>query len=94
MAGTDALLIGDDHSPRTYGTFPPMFAEYVRDEGSISLEEAVRKMTSFAALGLDNREFVSRLCCSGSHSVPGGSLFIGVGYLKDGLLPARVATNL
>ena len=52
MVGTDALLLGDYPSPRTYGTFPTILSHYVRDEGSISLEEAVRKMTSFAALRL------------------------------------------
>ena len=52
MVGTDALLLGDYPSPRTYGTFPTILSHYVRDEGSITLEEAVRKMTSFAALRL------------------------------------------
>jgi N-acyl-D-amino-acid deacylase len=52
MVGTDALLVGEYPSPRTYGTFPTILAHYVRDEGSITLEEAVRKMTSFAALRL------------------------------------------
>ena len=57
MVGTDALLVGDYPSPRTYGTFPTILAHYVRDEASITLEEAVRKMTSFAALriGLPDR---------------------------------------
>ncbi len=54
--GTDALLIGDYPSPRTYGTFPTILAEYVRDEGTMTLEEAVRKMTSMAALRLDIRD--------------------------------------
>ena len=56
MVGTDALLIGDYPSPRTYGTFPTILAQYVRDEGSMSIEEAVRKMTSFAAHRLDIRD--------------------------------------
>ena len=56
MVGTDALLLGAFPSPRTYGTFPTILAEYVRDEGSIILEEAIRKMTSLAALRLDIRD--------------------------------------
>ena len=56
MVGTDALLIGDYPSPRTYGTYPTILADYVREEGSMSLEEAVRKMTSFAAHRLDIRD--------------------------------------
>ncbi len=35
--------------PRNYGTFPRVIAHYVRDRRVISLEEAVRKMTSLPA---------------------------------------------
>jgi N-acyl-D-amino-acid deacylase len=56
MVGSDALLLGDHPSPRTYGTFPVILADFVR-EGFLSLPEAIRKMTSFAAqrLGLPDR---------------------------------------
>ncbi|MFF2853491.1 MULTISPECIES: amidohydrolase family protein [unclassified Peribacillus] len=33
--------------PRTFGTFPRLFAKYVREDKILSLEEAVRKVTSF-----------------------------------------------
>jgi N-acyl-D-amino-acid deacylase len=33
--------------PRLYGSFPRIFAKYVREEKTLSLEQAVRKMTSF-----------------------------------------------
>ena len=56
MVGTDALLLGDFPSPRTYGTFPTILAQYVRDEATMSLEEAIRKMTGFAAHRLDIRD--------------------------------------
>jgi N-acyl-D-amino-acid deacylase len=39
------LSAGNPH-PRYYGTFPRVLGRYVRDEPVISLEEAVRKMTS------------------------------------------------
>lgn len=57
MVGSDALLIGEYPSPRTYGTFPIILAEFVREERWLSLAEAVRKMTSFPAqrLGLADR---------------------------------------
>ena len=57
MVGTDGLLIGDYPSPRTYGTFPVILSEFVREERSMSLENAIRKMTSFPAqrLGLPDR---------------------------------------
>jgi N-acyl-D-amino-acid deacylase len=33
--------------PRTFGTFPRLFAKYVRENHVLSLEQAVRKVTSF-----------------------------------------------
>ncbi|QJC50462.1 D-aminoacylase [Paenibacillus albicereus] len=33
--------------PRLYGTFPRVFAKYVREERVLTLEDAVRKLTSF-----------------------------------------------
>lgn len=43
--------------PRSTGTFPRVLGHYVRDLGVLSLEEAIRKMTSFPAdfLGLSAR---------------------------------------
>jgi N-acyl-D-amino-acid deacylase len=50
------LGIGKPH-PRYYGTFPRVLGKYVREEKVISMEEAVRKMTSAPAqrLGLNDR---------------------------------------
>lgn len=50
---TDGLLGGRPH-PRNCGSFPRVLARYVRDQGLLSWEEAIRKMTSQAAdaLGL------------------------------------------
>jgi N-acyl-D-amino-acid deacylase len=56
MIGTDAVLLGEYPNPRSYGTFPTILADYVREEGRLTLEEAVRKMTSMAALRLDIRD--------------------------------------
>ena len=38
--------------PRGYGTFPRILGRYVREEGVLGLEEAVRKMTSAVATRL------------------------------------------
>jgi len=48
--------VGFPH-PRTYGAFPRVLSRYVRELGVITLEEAVRKMTSMPArwLGQDER---------------------------------------
>jgi N-acyl-D-amino-acid deacylase len=57
MVGSDAVLIGDYPSPRTYGAFPVILAEFVREERWLGLADAIRKMTSFPAqrLGLPDR---------------------------------------
>lgn len=46
---TDGLLGGTPH-PRTYGAFPRILGKYVREEGLMPLEEAVRKMTAKPAI--------------------------------------------
>ena len=57
MVGSDAVLLGDYPSPRTYGCFPVILAEFVREEGFLSLPEAIRKMTAYPAqrLGIPDR---------------------------------------
>ncbi|MCK5652499.1 MAG: amidohydrolase family protein, partial [Gemmatimonadetes bacterium] len=47
--------------PRALGAFPRVIAKYVREDGVITLEEAVRRMTSLAAhrLGLFDRGLVA-----------------------------------
>jgi N-acyl-D-amino-acid deacylase len=57
MIGTDSTFICDLPSPRTYGSFPRVLGEFVRERELLGLEEAVRKMTSAPAarLGLADR---------------------------------------
>jgi N-acyl-D-amino-acid deacylase len=57
MVGSDAILLGEYPSPRTYGCFPVILAEFVRAEKHLQLPEAIRKMTAFPAqrLGLKDR---------------------------------------
>jgi N-acyl-D-amino-acid deacylase len=57
MVASDGVLLGKYPSPRAYGTFARVLADFVREERLLSLPEAVRKMTSFAAtrLGLADR---------------------------------------
>jgi len=47
---------GSPH-PAAYGAFPRVLRRYVREEGTISLEEAIRRMTSLPAdiIGLGDR---------------------------------------
>jgi N-acyl-D-aspartate/D-glutamate deacylase len=53
------LRRGNPH-PRNFGTFPRVLGVYARDRGLITLEDAVRKMTSLnaAKLGLTDRGIV------------------------------------
>jgi N-acyl-D-aspartate/D-glutamate deacylase len=59
MIGSDGRLSlpgeGSPH-PRGYGTYPRVLGRYVRERGVISLEEAVRRMTSAPADRLGFRE--------------------------------------
>ncbi|MEX2547721.1 MAG: amidohydrolase family protein [Chloroflexota bacterium] len=57
MFGTDSTFIGAKPSPRTYGSYPRVLGEFVRERALLGLEEAVRKMTSAPAarLGLRDR---------------------------------------
>jgi len=57
MIASDSVFIGSAPSPRVYGCFSRVLAEFVREERLLSLPEAVRKMTSLPAqrLGLTDR---------------------------------------
>lgn len=67
MVATDAWAVapygvlgaGKPH-PRFYGTYPRVLGRYVREKKVLTLEEAVRKMTSFPAqkLGLRDRGLI------------------------------------
>ncbi len=61
MIGTDGVMIGAKPAPRTYGTYPRILGQLVREERVLGLDEAVRKMTgaSAARLGLADRGLVA-----------------------------------
>jgi N-acyl-D-aspartate/D-glutamate deacylase len=57
---TDAGGLNPDHAdtpthPRAYGSYPRVLGKYVREEKLLSLEEAIRKMTSAVATRLSIR---------------------------------------
>jgi len=56
-----ALRRGNPH-PRSFGTFPRVLGKYVREDGIMSLAEAVRKMTSLPAktIGLKDRGYLKK----------------------------------
>ncbi len=47
---------------RNYGTFPRVLGKYVRDEGVLSLEQAIHKMTALPAnrINLTNRGILAK----------------------------------
>ncbi len=73
MVGTDGWGVsptgplghGKPH-PRFYGTYPRILGKYVREEGLLSIENAIRKMTSFPAqkLGLFDRGLLCERMCA------------------------------
>jgi N-acyl-D-amino-acid deacylase len=64
MIASDSTFVAEKPSPRTYGTFPRVLGEFVREKRVMPLELAVRKMTAAPAarLGLiDRGRLVDRL---------------------------------
>ncbi|WP_122091217.1 N-acyl-D-amino-acid deacylase family protein [Halalkalicoccus subterraneus] len=57
--GTDGLFGSRPH-PRVYGSFPRVLSHYVREEGVLSIERAIYKMTALPARihGLDSKGVV------------------------------------
>jgi N-acyl-D-amino-acid deacylase len=62
MIGTDSVFVGAKPSPRTYGSYPRILGQFVRDEALLGLEEAVRRMSGAPAarLGLTNRGIIRK----------------------------------
>jgi N-acyl-D-amino-acid deacylase len=57
MVGTDSVMFAEKPSPRTYGSFPRILGEFVRELAVLPIQDAIRKFTSFPAqrLGLRDR---------------------------------------
>ncbi len=60
----EGVFLKSNPHPRAYGTFARLLGHYVRDEGLVPLEEAIRRLTSFPAknLRLDRRGRLARGC--------------------------------
>jgi N-acyl-D-amino-acid deacylase len=58
----EGVFLKSNPHPRAYGTFARFLGHYVRDEGLVPLEEAIRRLTSFPAenLRLDRRGRIAR----------------------------------
>jgi N-acyl-D-amino-acid deacylase len=53
----EGVFLKSSTHPRAYGNFARLLGRYVRDEGLVPLEEAIRRLTALPAanLGLDRR---------------------------------------
>ncbi|NJC56683.1 N-acyl-D-amino-acid deacylase family protein [Brevibacterium marinum] len=87
--------------PRSFGTFVRVLGKYVREEGLITLEEAVRKMTSQPAerLQMENRGIISQgkiadLAIFDADSVRENSTFDDPWQLASGLSTVLVGGNI
>ena len=62
VIGTDSYDIGESNAvhPRSFGTFPLLLSEYVREKKIMPLEKMVRKMTGATAdfMGLDGKGYI------------------------------------
>ena len=58
----EGVFLKSNPHPRAYGTFARLLGHYVRDEGLASLEDVIRRLTSFPAenLGLAKRGRLAR----------------------------------
>lgn len=52
----EGVFLNSSTHPRAYGTFARVLGKFARDEGVISLQEAIRKMTSLPASNIGIRE--------------------------------------
>ncbi|MCA9985586.1 MAG: amidohydrolase family protein, partial [Anaerolineales bacterium] len=52
----EGIFLNSNSHPRAFGSFARLLGQYVRDEGLIPLEEAVRRLTSFPAHNLRIQE--------------------------------------
>ena len=55
-SATEGVFLKSSKHPRAYGTFARVLGRYVRDEGIVSLQEAIRRMTSLPAENISIRD--------------------------------------
>lgn len=55
-SATEGVFLNTSTHPRAYGTFARVIGKYVRDEKLLSLQEAVRRMTSMPAANISIRD--------------------------------------
>ncbi len=55
-SATEGVFLASSTHPRAFGNFARVFAKYVREEGAITIEDAVRRMTALPAENIGVRD--------------------------------------
>ena len=90
---TDAFSLGRGKPhPGLYGSFPKVLGQYVREEKLLSLEDAVRKMTSLSAdrFGLTDRGVVRTGCWADLTVFDPDEVWGATTYLEPDLRPGGI----
>ncbi len=95
MVGSDGMIniVNPQYShPRAFGTFPRILGHYVREKKTLSLERAIKKMTSLPAekIGLKNRGlikegFIADLVIFDSETIIDKSTYINASQYPVGI---------
>lgn len=95
MIGSDGLPpgTGGRPHPRTWGTFPRVLARYCREQGALSLPEAVRKMTSLPAqtFHIPDRGTVTEGAVADLVAFDAARILDGASYDEPTTAPAGIA---
>lgn len=98
MVISDSLYgISDSPHPRLYGSFPKIIREYVMERHILTLEEAIKKMSSMPAqrLGLKDRGLIRRgykadICVFDPHNIRDNALYNNPKQLSSGFRAVMV----
>jgi N-acyl-D-amino-acid deacylase len=93
MIGSDGIPLPGKQHPRWAGTFVRIIAKYVRADGLLTLEEAVRKMSGMAAqrFGLDGKGVIAEGMDADLVVFDLGSVVDGATYTEPLTPPAGVS---
>src|SRR5436309_11632744 len=93
----EGVFLKSNPHPRAYGTFARLLGHYVREEGLVPLEEAIRRLTSFPAknLRLDRRGrlvrgYLADLVTSDPHTIADRATYADPHRLPTGMVDVFV----
>ena len=92
MVASDGIISGGKGHPRASGTFPRLLGKYVREEGAISLIEALKKITLTPAkrLNLENKGRIEIGCDADITIFDKDTIMDGSDYKELDVLPKGI----